>query len=128
MIDNALSPLVAQLLRQAGHDATHVKDYNMETATDEDIFDLAGSEQRILASADTDFANLLALRHQSSPSLILFRRPSQRRPSDQAMLLLANLDTVADDLSAGCVVVIEESRLRVRKLPIGDDERPDVTP
>ena len=120
LIDNALSPLLAQLLQQAGHDATHVRDYNMESATDEDIFDLASSELRILASADTDFANLLAQRHETSPSLILFRRSSQRSPSDQAKLLLTNLEAVADDLISGSVVVFEESRLRVRKLPIGD--------
>jgi hypothetical protein len=33
-------------------------------------------------------------------------------------LLIANLPAIADALAAGCVVVIEPNRLRVRRLPL----------
>ena len=38
LIDNALSPLIAARLAEAGHDAIHVRDIDMATATDERIF------------------------------------------------------------------------------------------
>lgn len=120
LVDNALSPVVAEGLSQAGHDATHVREYGMAAAEDVEIFELAAREGRVLISADTDFGTILALRKATKPSVILFRRSTGRHPQDQASALLTHLHDLSTDLEKGCVAVFEERRIRIRYLPIID--------
>ena len=118
LVDNRLSPRVADGLRQTGHDAVHVRDYSMQRAEVEEIFNLAASEQRVLISADTGFGFLFALYRARTPSVILFRRTSQRRPEQQLRLLLDNLSNISNELDQGCIASVEEARIRIRMLPI----------
>lgn len=118
LIDNALSPEIARALRKAGHDAVHVRDLGLAAADDSTILDHAAAEDRSVVSADTDFTTILAQRATAKPSVVLFRRRTERRPANQVALLLANLAAIADDLERGAVVVFESSRIRVRALPI----------
>ncbi len=118
LIDNALSPKVADALRKAGHDAVHLRDYGIQDEVDSVIFERAAAEDRILVSADTDFGLILSKRSAKKPSVMLFREDASRIPAAQTKLLLENLSKIKEDLENGAIVVFDGNRIRIRSLPI----------
>jgi len=118
LIDNALSPGIARWLTQAGHDAVHVRSYGLQAAEDALILERAGIEERVVVSADSDFAMLLALSRRSKPSFILFREADIIRAEEYADRILECVPLLESDLDAGCVVTFRRGRIRVRSLPI----------
>lgn len=117
LVDNALSPYLAEELCRADHDAVHVRDLGMAAASDQAIFELAAQEDRVILSADTDFGTLLALRNASRPSVVIFRQ-SNKRPAAILALFLTNLPRIAETLQEGAVVTFQDWRIRIRKLPL----------
>lgn len=120
LIDNALSPRLAELLLRKGYSATHVREVGLQHATDPDILDYAARENMVIVSADADFGAILARRKTSKPSFILFRT-SRKSTEFQFDLLRRNLEKFRSDLEAGCVLVFDDRRARVRMLPILGD-------
>ena len=118
LVDNPLSPVFCKELCNAGLDAVHVRDLGLQKAKDEEIFQRALDENRIIISADTDFGTILAAMGTAKPSVVIFRCLSPRRPKEQAKIFLEMLPKVWEELKAGAVVVIEDTRVRVRRLPI----------
>jgi predicted nuclease of predicted toxin-antitoxin system len=98
----------------------------LQTARDEEVLSRAVEEDRVVVSADTDFGTLVALRGESKPSMILYRRQIGYLPGKQVELLLENLERIQGDLEKGAVVVFEQERIRIRPLPIQYEiHRPD---
>lgn len=118
IVDNMLSPELAEKLNIAGQDAVHVRDVGLGTAEDDAIFDRAIRDRRVILSADRDFGAIHAERRTAMPSVIFIKGGIPRRPDQLAPLLLANLEKIAEPLQSGGIVVIEPGRIRVRDLPI----------
>lgn len=120
LIDENLSPKLADLLRAGNHDVVHVRDIGLASASDQVVIEAARTDDRVLISADTDFGTLLAHSHADRPSFVLIRRASGRLATQQAALIIDNLPAVTADLNAGAIVVLSDTALRIRRLPIGD--------
>ena len=118
LVDENLSPRLAALLAEAGHDAVHVRDLHAAGASDSHLVGLATDDDRVIISADTDFGALLAHTRATKPSVILVRALVDRRPPELAAVLMANLDAVREHLEAGAMVAFMQSDIRVRRLPL----------
>jgi len=68
-----------------------------------------------------DFAAILAESGAAAPSFILFRKTTGE-PLPLLELLSSWFPVIEDALQQGSVAVIEPSRIRVRRLPLGNLE------
>ncbi len=117
LIDNALPPVFATWLREHGVSAAHVRDFDLAAADDSVILAHAIEHDQVIVSLDTDFGMLLAMRASAKPSFLLFRS-SRKSPEFLLRLFLTNRDAFEPDLESGAVVVIDDARLRIRRLPV----------
>jgi predicted nuclease of predicted toxin-antitoxin system len=109
---------VAKLLREAGHDATHVTEVGSGNTDDAEILDAAADGARAIVTADTDFGALLAARGTSSPSVVMLRSSDHLTPDEQARLIVTVLVRVGDELEQGAIASVTTARVRLRNLPV----------
>jgi predicted nuclease of predicted toxin-antitoxin system len=121
LVDMNLSAGVAAALRAAGHEAVHLRELGLEALDDLGIFARAAAERRVVVTFDLDFADILAASSGRSVSVILLRLRAMTT-ANVVRRLPDVLRRTAADLESGAIVIVEEARLRIRRLPIGSEE------
>ncbi len=109
---------VAEWLRTEVHDAVHLRDQMLNRLPDTAVFAKAADERRIILTNDLDFSEILAFSGSKQVSVVVFRLANPRAPRVIAHLAKVIAES-APALAAGAIVVVEETRQRVRRLPLG---------
>jgi len=119
LADMGISQGVVEWLRSEGHDATHLREQGLQRVPNGEIFAKAATEARVVLTFDLDFGEIVALLGEHMTSVILFRLHNTRTPHviDRLRTVLAESSQV---LAEGAILVVEEARHRIRRLPIGD--------
>ena len=117
LADLHISPRTAQFLRSLGHDVLRVTDLLPATASDETIVERAAQDQRIILTQDLDMTAIIALSRRQYPSLVTLRLSSVRIEFVNT-ILQRTLSILEQDLLQGAFVTIEDSRVRLRRLPL----------
>jgi len=117
LADVGISRSTTDELRRRGHSALHLREEQLQRLPDDKILQLARQEQRIVLTFDLDFGDLLAAGSHELPSVVIFRLQNQTPGSVTPRLLNLIRERTAD-LEAGVIVIIEEGRYRLRRLPI----------
>ncbi len=118
LADMGVSQRVVEWLRAEGHNAVHLRDEGLHTLPNGEIFQKAVQEQRVVLSFDLDFGEILAGSGGQIVSVVLFRLRNTRADFVIQRLQAVLIQSSAE-LSQGAIVVVEDGRHRVRKLPIG---------
>ena len=121
LCDMGVSTSTVRTLQESGHDVVHLREEGLHKLPDEDILEKARQEKRIILTFDLDFGDLLAAGLHGPPSVILFRLHNQTPPV-VTQRLLRLLSEQSRYIEEGALIVVEDTRYRVRRLPILDPD------
>ena len=117
LIDMNLSPAWARVLNQAGFESIHWAEVGAPNAPDKTLFDWAGQRGYVVFTHDMDFGAILAATRADSPSVFQIRT-ADVSPAALGPSAVELLKRFSPQLLEGALIVVDESRERVRILPL----------
>lgn len=112
-----LSPLWVGFLESNGFEAIRWSSVGLANATDETLFAWAVAHDHIILTHDQDFNTILALGKFGKPSVVLIRT-IDLMPIGIGARVTGFLKQYQPELAQGIVLIIEDTRIRIRELPI----------
>ncbi|KWT78973.1 hypothetical protein ASN18_2770 [Candidatus Magnetominusculus xianensis] len=107
---------VVEWLREKGHDAVHLREEGLQRLPNGKIFQKAFTEKRVVLTFDLDFGEIMAFSSGCTIGIIIFRLHNTMTPHVIERLSRV-LEDASYDIEKGAIVVVEELRHRVRRLP-----------
>ena len=117
LVDMNLSPGWVTVLTNHGLTAVHWSTVGDPRADDSIIMDWARANSYVVFTHDLDFGAVLALTQASGPSVIQVRTHDVT-PEHLEPALIDVLENNRSVLESGCLIVLDETRSRVRILPL----------
>lgn len=112
-VDENLPVEVAQVLREAGHEATTVLDQHLSGSADPMIAAVCQQEGRTLVTLDLDFADIRTYPPADYPGVLVLRLRRQDKP--HVLDVCARmLPLLAHQPLAQRLWIVEEDRIRIR--------------
>jgi predicted nuclease of predicted toxin-antitoxin system len=117
LLDMPVSTVLLEVLHSHGHEGVHASQIGQSRASDDKLLQLARQQQRVIVTADLDFPRLLALSLAQGPGIILFRGGNY---SDREMCQLLDrvLTEVSPDTLERSICVVDQTRIRITRLPL----------
>ena len=117
LCDMPVSISTSNWLETLGHDSIHVRTAGLQTADDRQIVDKARNEGRTVVTCDLDFGDIMSASGDTCPSVIIFRL-NKNTPSHVNQRLASVLEESSAALEKGAIIIVEETRHRIRLLPV----------
>jgi predicted nuclease of predicted toxin-antitoxin system len=117
LVDMNLSVEWVPILTEQGWQTMHWSTIGDPRAADVTIMAWALANHYVVFTHDLDFGTTLALMHATGPSVLQLRTQNVL-PEYIGPMVLATLRQYERELATGALIVVEESRSRVRILPL----------
>jgi len=117
LVDMNLSPSWVEVFTKEGWEAVHWSAVGQAAATDQVIMDWARENGHIVYTHDLDHGTILALTKAVGPSLIQVRTQDVM-PETLGRRLVEVVRKYESLLETGALVTVDETKSRVRVLPI----------
>ncbi|MGD0656138.1 MAG: DUF5615 family PIN-like protein [Thermoguttaceae bacterium] len=117
LCDMGISRKVTEWLRRQGYESSHLGEEGLGSLPNGRIFAKAIAENRVILTCDLDFGEIAALAECPMTGVVIFRLQNTR--ADHIIeRLSAVLEKIGPDLEHSIIVTVEETRFRIRKLPL----------
>lgn len=115
LLDMNMPPSFAERLHAQGHEAVHALDAGLADRPDQQLFERATAENRIVVTFDLDFGEIAGAVTGNTCGVILLRL-KLARPAYLWTRLQVAIAEAAEALQGGAIVVVEDSRIRIRRM------------
>jgi predicted nuclease of predicted toxin-antitoxin system len=115
LLDMNLPPAIAEQLRADGHDAVHALEAGLGNLPDAEIFERAAADDRVVITFDLDFGEIVGAAEHPRPGVILLRLRRAHRSYLWDRLRVA-IAEAGDALEAGAILLVEDARIRIRRM------------
>ena len=117
LLDQGVPRSTVDQLVTRGFEAEHVGQLGMAMALDEEILEVAVHRDAVIVTLDADFHMLLAMTHETTPSVIRIRIEGLK--GEDVADIIEQVVTAAElELDAGAAVSVTMNEIRVRLLPL----------
>jgi len=117
LFDMNLTPEWVKVFQSHGIDAAHWVDIGKGNDDDTVIMKYARDNEWCVVTNDLDFGTLLALTHESGPSVIQIRAEILV-PGPLTFVLMDAIARFSDVLEGGAILTIDDRKQKIRVLPI----------
>jgi len=116
LTDENISPKVVLFLRQQGINVLDTKEQGWFGKSDDELLEIAFENQRFIMTHDSDFGMLAIHKGKNYYGIIYIR---VKNPNPQNVIRVCKqLFALKNELLRGTLIVIEESRLRIRQVNV----------
>jgi len=117
LADVNIAAATIRALRDRGFDVLALTEVGLHRLQDPDILARAADEGRAVVTFDRRFTTSLALFRMALPSVVILSVRDQT-PTSATPRLLNALDQHREEIAEGAIVIVDEDRTRVRRLPL----------